>query len=78
MRLSMLCNKIEMNESACFTQTIEIEINESGCFTKTKARIHILELLLESYIQKKLSSDSVTQIYIEFTNLMAFLPASKP
>ena len=42
-----------MNESECFTQTIEIEINESDRFTQTRASIHILVLLSESYIQKK-------------------------
>ena len=59
----MLCNKIEINESERFTPAIEIEINESDCFTQTKASIQILELLSESYIQKKPSNDSVTQIY---------------
>ena len=56
----MLCNKIEINESERFTQTIEIEINESDCFIQARASIHILELLSESYILKKTSSHSMT------------------
>ena len=49
----MLCNEIEISESECFTQTIEIEIIKSDCSTQTRVSIHILELLSESYIQKK-------------------------
>ena len=39
----MLCNM------SAITQTIEIEIKESDCFTQTRASIHILALLSESY-----------------------------
>ena len=49
----MLCNKIEISESKCFTQTIEIEINKSGCSTQTRVSIYKLKLLSESYIHKK-------------------------
>ena len=49
----MLCNEIEISESECFTQAIEIEINKSGCSTQTRVSIHKLKLLPESYIQKK-------------------------
>ena len=58
----MLCNKIE--------------IHESDCFTQTRASIHILALLSDSYIEKKPSGDSVTRIYTEFINFV-FLPAIK-
>ena len=51
----MLCNEIEISESECFTQAIEIEINKSGCSTQTRVSIQILKLPSESYIQKKTS-----------------------
>ena len=45
----MLCNKIEINKAERFSQA--------------RMGIHILSLLSVSYIQKKPSFNSVTQIY---------------
>ena len=59
----------EMDESERFAQTIEIEINESNRFTQTRAGIHILALLSESYFQKKiLQSILRRKSYIRFRN----------
>ena len=70
----MLCNKIEINKSESFTQTIETEINKSDHFTQTRASIHVLELLSESYIQKKnLQSKVHTKIYTRFINFIALI-----
>ena len=63
----MLCNKIEINESERFTQTIETEINESDRFSQTSASIHMLELLSGSYIQKNnLQSKVLTKLVVIF------------
>ena len=49
----MLCNKIEINESERFTQTIEKKKNELECFMKARMSILIFVFLSESYIQRK-------------------------
>ena len=41
----MSCNKIEINKSEHFMQTIETKINESDGFTQTRMDIHIFMLL---------------------------------
>ena len=53
MNILMLCNKIEINESEHFTQTITTKITESEHFMQTRMGIHIFTLLSERYIQKK-------------------------
>ena len=59
----------EMDESERFAQTIEIEINESNRFTQTRASIHILALLSESYFQKKIIQNLLRRkSYIRFRN----------
>ena len=63
----MLCNKIKINKSERFVQTIETKINEPERFTQTQLIIHIFAFLSDNYIKKKKhSEDSATNIYIEF------------
>ena len=49
----ILCNKIGINESEHFTQTIETKTNKSEHFRQTNIGIHIFALHSDSYIHKK-------------------------
>ena len=81
----MLCNKIEINKSERFSQTIEIEINKSDCFTQTRMSIlvykdqhsHILALLSESYIQEKTCRRSCYTDLHRIEKFILFLPTRK-
>ena len=54
-------------------QTIEIEINESDRFTETTASIHILVLLSDSYIRKKIQSEVRTNICARGRNIIVLI-----
>ena len=69
MTILMLCTKIEIKKSECFTLTTKTKLNESKRNTQTRMGIHLFALLSENYIQKK---DFRQQCYIYLHRIYKF------
>ena len=71
MIILMLCNKIEINKSECFMQTIEAKINQSALCKQGCAFIYLCYFQRVTF--RKKHSDNSVQKVIKFYKFHVFL-----